>query len=147
MGSEMSGGIEDVSIWDCMMENSLYGIEIKATKKRGGYVRKIKACNCTLPRIMVHTVKYNDDGIDAGIIPKFEDFHFEDITIKRSKIVDYPHKLIELCGFDNEDYALQNVLLKNINMYSIDKCKEDVIDIAYSKDITLDNVTLNKSEC
>ena len=38
MGSEMSGGIEDVKIWDCDLENSVYGIEIKGTKKRGGYV-------------------------------------------------------------------------------------------------------------
>ena len=144
MGSEMSGGIENVSIWDCQMENSLYGIEIKATKKRGGYVRNVKVFNCIVPRIMAHSVKYNDDGITSGVIPKFEDFHFEDITIKRSKIVDYPHKLIELCGFDNEDYALQNVLLKNINMYSLEKDEEDVIDIAYSKDVILDNVTLNK---
>lgn len=35
MGSEMSGGIEDVVIWDCDLGNSLYGLEIKGTKKRG----------------------------------------------------------------------------------------------------------------
>ena len=33
MGSEMSGGIEDVVIWDCDLGNSLYGLEIKGTKK------------------------------------------------------------------------------------------------------------------
>lgn len=33
MGSEMSGGIEDVAIWDCNLGNSLYGLEIKGTKK------------------------------------------------------------------------------------------------------------------
>ena len=39
IGSEMSGGVEDVQIWDCDLANSLSGIEIKATPKRGGYVR------------------------------------------------------------------------------------------------------------
>ena len=30
----MSGGVEDVQIWDCDLANSLSGIEIKATPKR-----------------------------------------------------------------------------------------------------------------
>lgn len=32
IGSEMSGGIDDVSIWDCDMSQSMWGIEIKGTK-------------------------------------------------------------------------------------------------------------------
>ena len=32
IGSEMSGGVEDVRIWDCDLINSLYGVQIKATK-------------------------------------------------------------------------------------------------------------------
>lgn len=29
IGSEMSGGVEDVQIWDCDFANSLYGIEVR----------------------------------------------------------------------------------------------------------------------
>lgn len=47
IGSEMSGGVEDVQIWDCDFANSLYGIEIKATPKRGGYVRGVTVRDCT----------------------------------------------------------------------------------------------------
>lgn len=31
IGSEMSGGVEDVKIWDCDMEAALCGFEIKGT--------------------------------------------------------------------------------------------------------------------
>lgn len=36
IGSEMSGGVEDVRIWDCDLSHALYGFEIKGTPKRGG---------------------------------------------------------------------------------------------------------------
>jgi len=37
------------------------GIEIKATRKRGGYVKNIKVENSKLPRVLIHKVTYNDD--------------------------------------------------------------------------------------
>lgn len=58
----MSGGIEDVMIWDCDMSQSYFGIEIKGTKKRGGYVRDVMVRDCTAARILFHSVGYNDDG-------------------------------------------------------------------------------------
>lgn len=66
IGSEMSGGVEDVQIWDCDLANSLSGIEIKATPKRGGYVRGVTVRDCITPRVMLHSVSYNDDGVPAG---------------------------------------------------------------------------------
>lgn len=35
IGSEMSGGVEDVGIWDRDLGNAMFGIEIKGMKKRG----------------------------------------------------------------------------------------------------------------
>lgn len=46
MGSEMSDGIHDVRIWDCDLSCGLYGIEIKGTRKRGGYVRDVQVRDC-----------------------------------------------------------------------------------------------------
>ena len=47
------------------LPNSLYGIEIKATPKRGGYVRGVTVRDCTAPRVILHSVSYNDDGEPA----------------------------------------------------------------------------------
>ena len=67
IGSEMSGGIEDVKIWNCDVNNSMFGIEIKGTKKRGGYVKNVSVRNCSVGRLIFHSVGYNDDGIGAII--------------------------------------------------------------------------------
>lgn len=142
MGSEMSGGIEDVIIWDCDMEKSLYGIEVKGTKKRGGYVRNIKAYNCTLPRIMIHEVDYNNDGESSGEMPCFEDYYFQDIIIKRNLDIPYLYKLIEFCGFDDEEHSIKNVVLKNIKLYA--KSIDEAISMNFTKNITKENFTFCK---
>ncbi len=82
IGSEMSGGVEDVQIWDCDLANSLSGIEIKATPKRGGYVRGVTVRDCITPRVMLHDgVQY--DGVPAGAPPKLEHCFFERLTPDR----------------------------------------------------------------
>lgn len=63
IGSEMSGGVRDVKIWDCDLANTRYGVEIKGTKKRGSFVRDIHVENCTVSRVLFHAVGYNDDAL------------------------------------------------------------------------------------
>ncbi|MBW3093150.1 hypothetical protein KIH79_09510 [Bifidobacterium sp. 82T10] len=109
LGSEMSGGIANVRIWDCDMSRTSFGLEIKATRKRGGYVRDVRAYDSTFSHIQLHGVPYNDDGEDSGQVPVFEDMLFDDVRIEdrfpasgdaRGKGRD-----IEVCGFDAEHPA------------------------------------------
>lgn len=118
IGSEMSGGIEDVAIWDCDMSSSLYGIEIKGTKKRGGYVRNVSVKDCLVSRILIHSVGYNDDGIGAPTPPIFENISFEQINVF-GECLDHdrqwrPCEALELCGFDEAGYELKNVSFSNL---------------------------------
>lgn len=115
IGSEISGGIEDVGIWDCSLTNSSSGIEIKGTKKRGGYVRDIWVRDCSAPRVMIHSVTYNDDGIPAPQPPVFESFRFERLRLtgraldrEWSEVVP-----IELAGFDIPGHELRRVIFKD----------------------------------
>ena len=65
IGSELSGGVEDVAIWDCDMrhERSRRGFRIKTTKKRGGYVRNIRVKDSKFVQIVLYTLySCNDDG-------------------------------------------------------------------------------------
>lgn len=48
------------------------GIEIKGTKKRGGYVKNVKVRDSRTARILFHSVGYNDDGAGAPKPPVFE---------------------------------------------------------------------------
>ena len=146
MGSEMSGGIEDVVIWDCDLSNALFGLEIKGTKKRGGYVRDIHVRDCTLPRILFHSVGYNDDGEGAAHPPVFENCSFENIQLL-GKYQDksgtwHDCDAIELCGFDEKGYEIRNIDFRKIHM---DRNAEGSYHIAmkYCEDITFEQISCN----
>ena len=120
MGSEMSGGIEDVSIWDCDLRVSMSGLEIKATKKRGGYVRNIRVRDCVIPRVMMHSVAYNDDGIGAPTPPVLESCRFERLTLTGLYQAAHdggdmrPCAAIELAGFDAAGHEIRDIAFKDI---------------------------------
>ncbi|MDO4338706.1 MAG: glycoside hydrolase family 28 protein [Eubacteriales bacterium] len=120
IGSEISGGVEDVSIWDCDMTQSRCGIEIKATKKRGGYVRNVVVRDCSASRILLHSVDYNDDGEGAETMPFFENCRFQNVHVTGQHIKDQkeiiPCNALELCGFDHEGHSLRNITFENIRL-------------------------------
>ena len=144
IGSEMSGGIEDVRIWDCDMSKSLYGIEIKATKKRGGYVREVHVDNCKVSRIMFHSVGYNDDGIGAEKPPVFEKCSFRKVHII-GECYDHAHEwhdcdAIELAGFDEEEYEIKDILMQDIKLGQKDSKKKQTLSLQLCKNITLERI-------
>ena len=144
MGSEMSGGINDVKIWDCNFENSWFGLEIKGTKKRGGYVRNISVRDCKLPRIMFHSVGYNDDGISAGVAPIFEKCSFERLSLSGayfSKKREWCEcSAIELCGFDEPGYEIKDIAFRNITIGSDHNRKEQTISLQLCENITFEKI-------
>ena len=118
IGSEMSGGVEDVRIWDCDMETAHGGVEIKGTRKRGGYVRNVQVYDCVLSRVRIHSVAYNDDGIAAAAPPVFENCSFERVHIigecleRDGKM--HPCEPVILCGFEENGYEVKNIIFRNI---------------------------------
>lgn len=123
IGSEMSGGVEGIRIWDCEMGPTWSGIEIKATKKRGGYVRDVVVRDCTTSHIMVHSVGYNDDGEAAPHPPLLSDMRFERIRLLgrfldnnagRNEWHDCPP--IEVKGYDVPGYEVKNIVFSEIEV-------------------------------
>ncbi|SFG72050.1 glycosyl hydrolase family 28 protein [Oribacterium sp. WCC10] len=119
IGSEISGGVENVNIWDCDMKNSSSGFEIKATKKRGGYVKGIHVRDSRFSRILFHSVNYNDDGESAKKLPSLSDCSFTNVKIC-GRYLDDDNKLkdcngIEIIGFDEEN-PITNVAFHRITI-------------------------------
>ena len=144
MGSEMSGGIEDVKIWDCDIANSQFGIEIKGTKKRGGYVRDVHVRDCALPRILFHSVGYNDDGISAGVAPVFENCSFEHISI-RGTFYDAKKNFIscdaiELCGFDEPGHELKNITFSDVTLGDAEHPTKQTLFLRLCEGISFKNI-------
>lgn len=121
IGSEISGGVEDVRIWDCGLEHSLYGLQIKGTKKRGGYVQNVSVRDCVLSRFLVCAVKYNDDGEGAPVPPVFSG-----ITCSGTHLTGWArnywekenHHLpaIDLSGFDVPGYEAKEISFIDCSM-------------------------------
>ena len=141
IGSEISGGVEDVKIYDCDFETSGFGVLIKGTPKRGGYVRDIEVSDCKLPRIIAHSVPYNDDGIPAPTAPIFERFRFERLTLSgiahtiEGEVLEVPP--IELEGFDIPGHALKDAVIRDCHITG--SIKEPVL--RNCENITIENLT------
>lgn len=121
IGSEMSGGVENVKIWDCDLEHSLYGVQIKGTKKRGGYVRNISVRDCRLSRFLCCAVLYNDDGIGSPVPPVFSDMVCERVHLTgwaRNYWEKDLHAMpgIDLSGFDVPGYEVRNIRFTDCTM-------------------------------
>lgn len=146
IGSEMSGGVEDVAIWDCDLRVSMSGFEIKATKKRGGYVKNVSVRDCVIPRVMMHSVLYNDDGIGAAAPPMLSDCLFERLRLTgRYQASDDIHDLqpcfpIELIGFDVPGYEVKDVVFRDIAVAN----DTPGIKMQYTKNITLERIECRK---
>lgn len=143
IGSEMSGGINGVRVWNCDMKIAARGIEIKGTKKRGGYVKNVHVSHSVVPRILMHSVSYNDDGESADVAPVFKDCTFENLYITavwhekdgRSEQCE----AIKLEGFDTPGHEINNIKFKNIEIAG-----GDMRNIIFKscKNITMENISV-----
>ena len=120
IGSEMSGGVENVYVWDCDFSKSWFGVHIKATPERGGYIRNVQVEDSKLSCINVWTVEYNTDGESAPTLPVFSDYCFENLVITGVEHCGEPY-YIRMKGFDCDRHAVQRVKLKNIDVYADEK--------------------------
>ena len=148
IGSEMSGGVRDVKIWDCDLANTRYGVEIKGTKKRGSFVRDIHVENCTVSRVLFHAVGYNDDGIGAEHPPLFEDCSFKNLHIL-GEYTEYDDSKIacdamELIGFDEPGYEINNITFEDIYLQRKVNTGSQKISMQFCKGITLQGVEVRE---
>ncbi len=118
IGSEMSGGVEDVAVWDCDLSKSVYGLEIKGTWKRGGYVKGIRVDNCRLPRLLFHEVGYNNDGEPADRSPVFSDCVFSRMEILGAYYNRQREwtecEAIELRGFEQPGHEVADICFEDV---------------------------------
>lgn len=132
IGSEMSGGVSNVLIRDCVAGNLRYGMQIKGTKDRGGYVKNIKVEDCDLRKITIFSsVGYNNDGKPASVTPYYKNFTFSNIDMSKAD----SNPLIIVQGFEPKPHYTQDVMFKNIKLPD-----SAVITLDHCRNITFKNV-------
>ncbi|WP_291293512.1 glycosyl hydrolase family 28 protein [Enterococcus sp.] len=140
IGSEQSGGVDGVSLRDCRIKNTLYGLELKAHNNRGGYIKHITMQDCEIDSFKAHSVEYNADGLPADHLPVFSDIRIE------NTVINGPGRSIELIGFSNETSTdgqayVQNVFVKNVTLGMLtDETKEIYLEKCQS--VCFENVKI-----
>lgn len=155
MGSEMSGGVEDVYVRNCIFENAFSIASIKAIRGRGSYIRNIHYENCLIKN---YSTEYKDtcyfrgaiylDGfygeeefdadkalpVDEGT-PIIEDIYFKNLTVDT-----IAGNAIYLCGLPERHY--QNIYMENITAHgkygmkvkNIDNLQQVNVKVTYDEE-------------
>lgn len=144
VGSEMSGGVENVRIWDCQMEKSRCGMEIKGVKARGGYVKDVQVYDSAFSILAIRSVDYNTDGEAAPTPPKFENFYFENLSLTgvcmKHTGETWDESAIIVEGFDEDGYALKDVALKNITIQRRTGAPKQNMVLYCTQGLTIENI-------
>lgn len=148
IGSEMSGGVENVRIWDSDFTKTYFGIQVKGTRKRGGYVKNLHVEDCETSAIMIWSVGYNDDGEGSKVPPVFADYHFKNVTAYGSSIFKYPDKpwyrlYIRLRGFEEKEYHIRNIEFEGLTIVGED---EKALETEYVDNVNFGDVIYKEKE-
>ncbi|KAL7191559.1 hypothetical protein ACSBR2_023605 [Camellia fascicularis] len=114
IGSEMSGGVSNVTVENLYVWNSRRGVRIKTCAGRGGYVRNITYRNLTLDNVRVGIViktDYNehpDEGYDPKALPIIENISYIGI---RGQGVRVPVRI-----YGNPDIPVRNVTFRDVSV-------------------------------
>ena len=150
VGSEMSGGVENILVKGCRFMGTDVGLRFKSTRGRGGLVKDIWCQDIYMKDIVTYGVIFNlyyagvaatelKDGETSDIqpvdetTPEFRDCHFSGIVCSGAKQAIYINGLPELpvSGLDFTDCTF--TAKKGVEMH-------------FHKDITFKNVTVNGKE-
>lgn len=116
MGSEVSGGIENIHAWDCQFAGSKYGFQMKTSNKRGGYIKNVLVENCLFPCVTIGTVCYNNDGEGEKNLTEIENIsirncYFTEIAVHEGQQIETP--VLKIDGEINRDFYLKSFVFEN----------------------------------
>lgn len=115
IGSEMSGGVRNVLVRDCeIAKDDLNGLQIKAPKERGGYVRNVRVVNCILSQIkIISKISYNTGYEAAPEIPFLGDMEFVNLNMTDA-VTGKPAIVID--GYEESKANTANISFRNIRL-------------------------------
>ncbi len=111
IGSEMSGGVRNVFVEDCVMSSPdlIRMLNIKTNAERGGFVESVWMRNIEVGEVLGAVVRIDfnfEEGAVGAHLPKVRDIAVDSIAIREAG------RLVVLRGFDNapiENFVLSNV--------------------------------------
>jgi len=143
IGSEMSGGVENVYAYDCKFNGTDRVIRIKTDRGRGAYIRNCWFKDISADTIQREAIRINmlysgadrlpEQEVNSGT-PVVENIHYENISCKYAK-----RNIIQIIGLP--EMPVNNLFLKNINLGG-----KLGIEVKDAKNITFENLTISNQE-
>ena len=141
IGSEMSGGVRNVSVTNCLFRGTDIGLRFKTTRGRGGVVENVDVSNITMHDIrheaislnMYYFVKDPRPEPVSERTPIFRDFHIRNVTCHGAA------RAIEVRGLP--EMPVRNVTIENVRM----RATRGAL-LSDANDVTLRNVHLEVDE-
>lgn len=145
IGSEMSGGVSNVHIWNIQIELGL-GIFIKTRAKRGGYVKDVTISNCNVPVIQIGEYGCVDDGESAPEIATVSNINVNDVILNgiRVFITNLNRReavsAVSVKGLGDGN-PVNNLSLKNITLKYRSSTPYHIIGLDNVKNLSIENIT------
>ena len=147
IGSEMSGGVSNIYIWDCDFTASVMGLSIKLNHERGGYMRNIVVRNCRFSRILARSRYYVENSQPAKNLSVVEDFLFQNIELTGSPIVNdgkkHPSEILLLAGLDEKDHYFNRFTFDGLRIHNRENGEPQKILIRNTKNLTFKNISFD----
>ncbi len=142
IGSEMSGGVENLYAHDCKFNGTDRALRIKTQRGRGAYVKNCWFKNISADSIEREAIRinmlYHGDRLPAQEVteetPYIENIHFENVSCEYSK-----RNIIQIIGIP--EMPVKNVTFKNISVAG-----KKGMDIRDAKNVSFENLTLSNIE-
>ena len=135
IGSDMSGGVRNVLVYDCDFLGTAIGIRMKSARGRGGVVENIWCRDIRMHNVSGEAIKLETSykawfGSDKGVAPTFRNLTFENIKVNVASTAITIDSLPE--------QAIENLMFRNLDIVSHRglRCSE-------ARNLTFDNVSLN----
>jgi polygalacturonase len=138
IGSEMSGGIRNVLVYDCDFLGTASGVRLKSARGRGGVVENIWCRDIRMHNIageaIVLTTSYKAwFGSDQGVAPTFRNITFENIKVN-----------VAVTGIAID--GLPEQAIENLTFRDLDLVARRGLRCTDARGLTLDRVFLNPYE-
>lgn len=152
VGSEMSGGVNNVYVENCTFTGTDVGLRFKSTRGRGGVVKNIYIENINMCDIPTDALTFNlyysgksaseEKGLSAPIVdilpvteetPEFRDIYIKNVKCRNAGRAIYFHGLPEM--------PVRNIVIEDINITA-----KEGGSFAYTDSLVLRNVAVMQSE-
>lgn len=136
-GSEMSAGIRNVFVHDCVFNGTNIGLRFKSIPGRGGYVENIWCQDITMDNIRdaaIHmTFRYSKPDSVSRAQPRFSGFHIRGVTCAKAK------RAVVIEGL--EENRMEDITLENVRVTA-----KRGVSAAHVKGLRLKGIELDGAE-